>query len=232
MTYGQIGMTIHTEREEWAIGHLAGRLAACGRILRFRKRQSIFRLGEEDHYIYLMVSGRVKITTMSSSGRSCLVDIYTPNEVFGMSCLAEPIRPETATAMTPAVVCKISKETFLAALSDTRLLRNWLRYLAEMLAGREQRITHLATIDSEHRLAITLLRLSEKMGVRIGQMTRIDCPITQQELAEMVGTTRPRIGYFLTRFRAQGLVGPKSRGCLIVMEDAVRSYLGDLALQR
>jgi CRP/FNR family transcriptional regulator, cyclic AMP receptor protein len=60
-------------------------------------------------------------------------------------------------------------------------------------------------------------------------MTRLDCPITQQELADMVGTTRSRVGYFLAKFRAQGLVGPKSRGCLIVIEDAIRDYLGGLA---
>jgi len=197
--------------------------------MHLRNRQSIFNIGEEDHHIYLIISGRVKTTTISSSGRSCLVDIYTPSELLGMSCLVAPIRVETATAMTPAVVRKISEETFLSVLSDTRFCVYCLRYLAGRQAESEQRITQLATVDSEHRLAISLLHLCAKMGVRVGQMTRVDCPITQQELADMVGTTRSRVGYFLARFRAQGLVGPKSRGSLIVIEDAIRDYLGGLA---
>jgi CRP/FNR family transcriptional regulator, cyclic AMP receptor protein len=86
-----------------------------------RKRQSLFTTGEEDHHIYLVISGRVKTTTVSLSGRSCLVDIYTPCELLGMSCFVAPIRVETATAMTPAVVRKISEETFLSVLSDTKL---------------------------------------------------------------------------------------------------------------
>jgi CRP-like cAMP-binding protein len=227
MTHGQAEATILAERGECAFGRMAASLSGSRSSLHFRNRQNIFRIGEEDHHIYWIVSGRVKTTTMSSSGRSCLVDIYTANELLGLSCLYTPIRMETATAMTPAVVRKISEETFLSALSDKKILIKCLRYLSERLTEREQRIMHLATVDSERRLAIILLCLSEKIGVRIGQMTRLDCRITQQELADMVGTTRARIGYFLARFRAHGLVGQKSQGCLIVIEDAVRDYLGD-----
>jgi CRP/FNR family cyclic AMP-dependent transcriptional regulator len=214
--------------QECVSGQLAARLTGC-RPLMLRNRQSVFNIGDEDRHIYLIISGRVKTTTISSSGRSCLVDIYTPNELLGMSCLAAPIRLETATAMTPAVVRKIPEETFLSVLSNTRFCVHYIRYLAGRQTESEQRITHLATVDSEHRLAISLLNLCAKMGVRVGHMTRVDCPITQQDLADMVGTTRSRVGYFLARFRAQGLVAPKAGGCLIVIEDAIRDYLGGLA---
>lgn len=221
--------SIRAERKGCVFSQLAARPAERRSLMDLRKHQSLFTIGEEDHHIYLIISGRVKTTTVSLSGRSCLVDIYAPCELLGMSCLVAPVRVETATAMTSAVVRKISEETFLSVLSDTRLCIHCLRYLARRQAESEQRITHLATVDSEHRLAISLLHLCAKMGVRVGHATRIDCPITQQELADMVGTTRSRVGYFLARFRARGLVGPKSRGCLIVIEDAIRDYLGGMA---
>ena len=113
----------------------------------------------------------------------------------------------------------------MLTLSDTRSFIDWVRRLAKLLAERERRISHLATLDSERRLAFVLLDLSVKMGVRAGPMTRVDCPITQQELADMVGTTRSRIGYFLGRFRARGLIAPKHQGCILVLQSALRDYL-------
>jgi CRP/FNR family transcriptional regulator, cyclic AMP receptor protein len=192
----------------------------------FQKRQTLFRVGQEAHHVYLVISGQVKTTTISPSGRSCLLEIYTPNELLGTSCLVTPIRTETAITMTETVVHKIPKDTFLSALGDANLTGTCLRYFAKLVAEREQRITQLSTVDSEHRLAIILLRLSTKTGTRMGPLTYVGCPMTQQELADMVGTTRSRIGYFLTRFRTLGLIRPKSQGGLIVIEDALRDYLG------
>jgi CRP/FNR family cyclic AMP-dependent transcriptional regulator len=219
---------ILAESREYLFDRLAADLSGRQAPILIRKHQRIFNIGEEGHCVYLLVSGQVKTMTMSTSGRSCLMEIYTPDELFGTSCLVAPVRMETATAMTQAVMHKISKEAFLSVLGDSNLIGNCLGYLASRLTEREQRITHLATADSEHRLAILLLHLSAKMGTRIGQVTRVECQLTQQELADMVGTTRSRIGYFLARFRTQGLVGPKSEGCLIVIEDAIRDYLGSL----
>jgi CRP/FNR family transcriptional regulator, cyclic AMP receptor protein len=226
MTYSHAGPNVVTEFGEYPPGLLAAGSPEQRCLLRLRNGQVIFGIGEEGHHVYMMISGRVKTTTVTPSGRSCLLDIYTPREFFGVSCFVTPTRFETATAMTPAVVCKISEDALLLTLSDTRSFIDWVRRLAKLLAERERRISHLATLDSEHRLAFVLLDLSAKMGVRVGRMTRVDCPITQQELADMVGTTRSRIGYFLQRFRARGLVGPKHQGCMVVLENAIRDYLG------
>jgi CRP/FNR family cyclic AMP-dependent transcriptional regulator len=209
----------------YPFGHLAAHLNNRQTPSRIEKRHRIFNIGEESRHLYLLVSGYVKTATMSASGRCCLMEIYVPGELLGTSCLVTPARTETATAMTRAVIHKISKETFLSMLADTNLAGECLSYLTNLLAEREQRITRLTTVDSELRLAAVLLHLSSRLGTRIGQMTHIECQITHQELAEMVGTTRSRIGYFLDRFRAQGLVGQKSKGRLIVIEQAIREYL-------
>jgi CRP/FNR family transcriptional regulator, cyclic AMP receptor protein len=80
------------------------------------------------------------------------MEIYAPGELLGTSCLVTPVRTETATAVTRAVMYKISKETFLSMLGDTNLVGKCLSYLTNLLAEREQRITYLTTVDSELRL--------------------------------------------------------------------------------
>jgi CRP/FNR family transcriptional regulator, cyclic AMP receptor protein len=225
MTYTQAGPNLATGFGEYASGLLSASSPDQRCLLHVRDGQVIFSIGEEDHHVYIMVSGRVKTTTTTRFGRSCLLDIYMPREIFGTSSLVTPIRPETATAMTPAVVYKIAEDALLLTLGETDIFASWIHCLAERLTEREQRISHLATLDSERRLAFVLLDLSVKMGVRAGPMTRVDCPITQQELADMVGTTRSRIGYFLGRFRARGLIAPKHQGCILVLQSALRDYL-------
>lgn len=193
--------------------------------LRFRRDQNIFHCGQVDPHSYLVVSGQVKARKLAPSGRACLVDIYTPNDVFGESCLVSPLRTETTTAMTATVLHKISGESLLSALSKLGLLEEYVRYLAQRLAEREETISAMATADCEHRLAQILLRLADKLGTRAGGLTKIEYPLTQQELADMVGTTRSRVGFFLGQFRAQGLVGPMIKGRITVREPAVHDYL-------
>jgi CRP/FNR family transcriptional regulator, cyclic AMP receptor protein len=219
------GVTVPIGSGDAPFSHLASHLNNGQTPSRIEKREKIFNIGEEDRHLYFLVSGYVKTVTVSTFGRCCLMEIYAPGELIGTSCLVAPVRTETATAMTRAVMYKISKGTFLSMLGDTDLVGECLRYLASLLVEREQWIAHLTTVDSERRLAAVLLHLSSKLGTRIGQMTHFECQITHQEIADMVGTTRSRIGYFLDRFRAQGLVGPKSKGRLIVIEHAIRDYL-------
>jgi CRP/FNR family transcriptional regulator, cyclic AMP receptor protein len=197
----------------------------CSATMRLRKNQRPYMCGERDNNVYIIESGRIKTITLSRCGKVCMLDIYTRVDVFGESCLLQPERTETATAMTPAILHRIPAGVFLSVLADEGLLPNFLRYLTHRLHEQQQVITHLVTADSEQRLAATLLRLARKLGTPVAGWLRIDQKITQEELSEMVGTTRSRVGYFLKRFRDDELIQATGDSRLVVDEAKLSQYL-------
>lgn len=113
----------------------------------------------------------------------------------------------------------------MAVLSDAGLREEFVLYLARRLSEQQQMITGLVTEDSEYRLAAVLLNLGCKIGKRENHRLRIEQRITQEELSSMVGTTRSRVGYFLKRFRAAGLVERAGDSCLVVDEPRLRTFM-------
>lgn len=193
---------------------------ALGSTVRIRKNRELYTCGESDHNIYLIENGRVKAVTLARSGKECVTGIYTSQDIVGESCLLDSDRTETVIAMTPVVLTKISRKEFVRLLAKEELIEDCLRYLTCRLVEQQQVITHLVTINSEKRLAATLMRLAAKIGRRSGGELRIDQRITQEELAEMVGTTRSRIGYFLNQFRQQGIIINNSADSFLTIDEA------------
>jgi len=123
---------------------------------------------------------------------------------------------------------------FLASSFFQHLRRNFLvegfvQHLATRVSDQQQVIANLITVDSEHRLGETLLRLARILGQPNPRSIRIEHKITHEELSEMVGTTRPRITQFLRKFRNLGLVEMTAERFLIVKEKKLADYLGRLA---
>lgn len=193
--------------------------------VRLRRNEMLYRSGEQDNNVYLIVEGRLKAVTLTRGGRGCLLDIYSGKDIVGESCLLGTDRNETATAMVPTTLRRISCRSFLEALTDGGLLEDYLRYLTERLYQQQEVITHLVTADSEQRLAATLLRLAKKLGTQHPGGVRIDQKITQEELSAMVGTTRSRVGYFLKRFKDDELIDNTPDSRLIIDEMKLGRYL-------
>jgi CRP/FNR family cyclic AMP-dependent transcriptional regulator len=193
--------------------------------MRLRKNEGPYMCGQRDGNVYLIESGRVKTTTLSRFGKECLLGIYTREDVFGELCLLEAERYETATAMVPTVLRRIPIAHFLSIMADEGLVHDFLRYLTSRLHEQQQVITHLVTADSEQRLAATLLRLAQKLGTPRSGWVRIDQRITQEELSEMVGTTRSRVGYFLKRFRNDQLIRTTGDNRIIIDEVRLGQYV-------
>jgi len=105
------------------------------------------------------------------------------------------------------------------------LLEGFVRYLAVRIADQQQVIANLVTVDSEQRLGKTLLQLARTLGKKDQQGTRIELKISHDELAEMVGTTRPRISLFMQRFRNLGLIETNLDRFLVVNEKKLTDYL-------
>ena len=189
------------------------------------KRANVYTAGGCDANVYLIETGQVKTAVVTPAGKECLLAVYAANDIFGELCLAGGERAETATTMKETLLWQIPSRGFLALLARDGMAAEFVKYSAARAVEQQQIITELATADSEHRLAATLLRLARKLGKQDPRSLRLAESLSHQELSEMVGTTRPRITEFMRRFRDLGLI--EFSGCfLIVKEHALSEYLG------
>lgn len=193
--------------------------------VRLPRNATLYTCGDYGNTLYLIDSGRIKTVSSSPCGKGCLLDIYAPGEVVGESCLRGPERTATATAMVPTILRRFPREQFMSILAAGHLLEDWLRCLTARLSDQQQLITLLVTVESEQRLAVILLRLARKLGTPYGGRLLIDQKITHQELSEMVGTTRSRVGFFLKRFRDSGLVEENHGSTLVINERRLAEYV-------
>lgn len=191
------------------------------------KGANLYSLGDQDRVVYFIDSGQIKLVMLTPAGHECLLAILTAGDICGEGCLAGlGERQETATAMTAAVVRALPCTQFLALLSREGLLPGFIHYLATRIADQQATITNLLTVDSEQRLGKTLLHLARKLGKHDPRSIRIEQRITHEELAAMVGTTRPRISTFMRRFLDLGLIEFSAERFLIVKEVKLSAYLG------
>lgn len=192
-----------------------------------QKDNNVYSSGDHDDNIYLIESGQIKTVALSSDAKECLLAIYTAGDLFGELCLTERRRVETATAMRDSVLKKIRSDNFLAQLTQEALHEAFIKYVVLRVAEQQKIISNLVTADSEHRLAAILLQLARKLGKQYASSLHIENEnrISHQELAEMVGTTRSRIGHFLQRFHELGLIEGGPEVFLIIKEANLAAYL-------
>ena len=219
--------------EETHSCHYAAALSACLRgqtqgctSRTFRRNCNVYVDGAIDHSVYYIESGAVKLVLTAASGKQCLLAIYGGGDIFGELCLAGIERREgTVTAMVDSAIKQMPCAGFLAALRGSDLLEGLARYLVGRLGDQQRIIAELLTQDSEHRLGEALLRLAGQIGKHDPRSMRIELRISHQEFSQMVGTTRPRITEFMTRFAMLGLIESTAEHHLIVKEKRLRDYL-------
>ncbi|HEY2932836.1 MAG TPA: Crp/Fnr family transcriptional regulator [Acidobacteriota bacterium] len=171
-----------------------------------RTKRSIFLQGDPANAIFFIHTGKVKITVVSSSGREATLSMLGPGEFFGEGCLVgQSLRMSSATTLEASILLRIDKAAMLKALHDLPDLTEALlgRILARNIDLEEDLCDQLFN-HSEKRLARALLKLS-----RFGEKHReyLHVPkLSHEMLAEMVGTTRPRVTHFMNKFRKLGLI--------------------------
>ena len=194
--------------------------------LRVDAQHSIYATGDDDDAMYLIESGQVKLWMSSAAGKDCLLAIYTAGDVFGESCFASsPRRFESASAMSPTVIRRVSRRDFLAELKTPAATEALLRHVASRLAERQTAVFDLITIDAARRLAKVLLVLAEKLGTADGPYLRLGQRISHEDLSQIVGTTRPRITAFMQRFRRLGLIEDTAHRSISVDREKTREFL-------
>jgi CRP/FNR family transcriptional regulator, cyclic AMP receptor protein len=176
------------------------------KIVEYQRADAIFTQGDPcDHVMYIQKGG-VKLSVLSKAGREAVVAMLGPGEFFGEGCLAgQPFRMGTATATTESTILLIDKNQMVRLLHQQHALSD--RFIAHMLARNiriEEDLIDQLFNSSEKRLARTLLLLA-RYG-KHDKPVRAVPPISQATLAEIVGTTRSRVNFFMKKFQRLGFI--------------------------
>jgi len=198
--------------------------------LKVDRHKNVYMIGDKDEMVYFVESGQIKLIMTSSEGKECMLAIHGAGDVFGELCLAGPEgRLETAIAMEDSTLKKVHSSKFLERLAQDALLEGFVKYLTVRVADQQQVIANLVTVDSEQRLGKTLLQLARQLGQKDPRSIRIELKISHEELASMVGTTRPRISMFMQRFKNLNLIEFNTAHHLIIKENKLTTYLASIA---
>jgi CRP-like cAMP-binding protein len=176
------------------------------RIEVFSKQQTIFAQGGSSDAVFYIKEGKVKLTVVSQIGKEATIGILNSGDFFGEGCLTgQPLRLCSATAMTDCSVMKIGKSSMMEVLHREHEFSDmFVAYLLTRNLRYEEDLVDLLFNSSEKRLARILLLLAH-FG-KEGKAETVVPKISQETLAEMIGTTRSRVSFFMNRFRKLGFI--------------------------
>jgi CRP/FNR family cyclic AMP-dependent transcriptional regulator len=172
----------------------------------YRRGEVIFSQGEAADSVFYLQRGKVKIMVTSEQGKEAVVAILGVGEFFGEGCLiTQPLRLATAVALVECAAMRVEKAEMVRVLhAEPTFAELFTAHLLTRKARVEEDLIDQLFNSSEKRLARTLLLLAN-FG-KDGKPESIMTKISQETLAEMVGTTRPRISFFMNKFRKLGLI--------------------------
>jgi CRP/FNR family cyclic AMP-dependent transcriptional regulator len=175
-------------------------------IVEYRQAEVIYAQGDPCEHVLYIQKGGVKLSVLSKTGREAVVAMLGAGEFFGEGCLAgQPNRMGSATANMPSTILLVEKEEMVRLLHKQHALSD--RFITHMLARNirvEEDLVDQLFNSSEKRLARTLLLLA-RYG-KHDKPVRPVPPISQETLAEMVGTTRSRVNFFMKKFQRLGFI--------------------------
>jgi CRP-like cAMP-binding protein len=195
-------------------------LASSLRTRRYRRGEVIFHQGDPGDALHIILSGRVKISSPSETGVEAILTTLRPGEFFGSLALLDGApRSASATAVESTETVILPRDRFRQLLNDSTEIRD---HVFAELAGELRRLTlhveELHFLDIAGRLAARLARMAEERGAVVGGgETRLEGPITQGELAAMVGSTRQSVNKLLGYFIVDGLLR-QDRDALVVVD--------------
>jgi CRP-like cAMP-binding protein len=175
-------------------------------IVTLTKKQRVFVQGDSADAVFYIQRGKVRVSVVSNKGKEATIGVLHEGDFFGEGCLAgQQLRMATATAMTDCLLTRIDKKSMIAVIHRERAFSDmFVAYLLTRNIRYEEDLVDQLFNSSEKRLARILLLLAH-FG-KDGQPEVAIPKISQETLAEMVGTTRGRVNFFMNRFRKLGFV--------------------------
>jgi len=177
------------------------------KLVNLKKSETAFAQGDPSDAVFYVQKGRLRVTVTSANGKEATITLVGPGEFLGENCMvsAHPLRLATATAMTDCTLLKISKAEMVRVLHDQQELSEmFMAFLLTRNARIQADLVDQLFNSSEKRLARILLLLAQ-FGKESKPETVVP-KISQELLAEMIGTTRSRVSFFMNRFRKLGFI--------------------------
>jgi CRP-like cAMP-binding protein len=173
----------------------------------YENKQIIFAQGDKADAMFYIQDGSVKLTVMSKSGKKAVIAILRQGDLFGEGCLVKrSLRLSTATAIQSSTIARVKKAPLTRAIQrEPAFAKLFIAHLLSRIGRVEEKLVDQISNSSEKRLAKILLLLAG-----IGPQSKPEEPVilkvSQETIAEMVGTTRSRVSYFMNRFRKMGFI--------------------------
>ena len=197
------------------------------KISAFPKKQTIFIQGDPSDCVFYIQKGKIKLTVVSKSGKEATIGILNESDFFGEGCLTgQPLRLCSATAMTDCSVMRIDKKSMMEVLHREQAFSDlFVAYLLTRNIRYEEDLVDQLFNSSEKRLARILLLLAH-FG-KEGKPETVIPKMSQEMLAEMIGTTRARVSFFMNRFRELGFIDYDGRSGFQVHSSLLNIVLHD-----
>lgn len=195
---------------------------------RIAQGDTVFEQGGTATAFYLLLNGRLKVSQVTQDGQQVMVRVVHPGDLFGFArALARPDYPGTAKAAVESLVISWPMADWDAVVENNpRLAINAMQTIGQRLDEAHTRLREMSTQEVERRVAHAVLRLADKAGRIEEGGTRIDFPITRQDIAEMTGTTLHTVSRLLSGWEQQGLV-EGGRQKLTVIDSAGLARIAD-----
>jgi CRP/FNR family transcriptional regulator len=193
----------------------------------YGKHQTIFREGDPGQTFYLILTGSVAIVRVAADGRETILSILKERDFFGeMSIFDTAVRAASVRTLTEVEVGAIEREDFLALIDRSpRIGRLLVIALSERLRAANKLISATTSQDIRSRLASLLLNLSQNFGEPVPSGTRITLRLTNQEMANMIGTTRETVNRTLNRFWDERLIDMRTAHVVVVEAEKLRAMV-------
>ena len=182
------------------------------RIVELKEGENFFSQGDPSDSVFYLRHGRAKLTVVSHAGKEATITLLGAGDFVGEAALAAMpgLRLSTATAINPCTALKINRDEMIRVMHEEHELSDlFMKFLLERSMRIQSDLVDQLFNSSEKRLAPILLLMAE-FG-KPGEPEKFIPPITQETLAEMIGTTRSRVSFFMNRFRALGFISYNGR---------------------
>lgn len=203
---GNVVVAKAKKTKPFSVGEFLSTINGERRVTEYRKNQKIFSQGDTADAVYYVQQGQVKVCVISEQGKEAVVALHGKGDFFGEGCLTgQPIRLATVAAIANSTIMRIDKAAVVRVLKEEpKFTAMFLSYILARNARVEEDLVDQLFNSSEKRLARVLL-LMANYG-KEGRREPVLAKISQETLAEMVGTTRSRVSYFMNKFRRLGFI--------------------------
>jgi CRP/FNR family cyclic AMP-dependent transcriptional regulator len=208
-------------------GKLCDTLFHDRRPLTFAKGSAIYEAGDDRRTFFFVRRGVVKVGALTDDGREVIYDLRKEGDVVGELCACETTRRDYAIALEPAEVIAVPYEDILDSLQKNRsALQEVLDVICRALASAYDQASLLSSGGTLERLIKVLLRLAKQLGRAGGDLVEVDAYLTQEEISQMMASSREKVSVALNLLRNRSLVQYSRRGHLLLNVTALENWRG------